>query len=382
MIYLDNAASTWPKPGRVIEAMTDVISHYAANPGRGTHRLARQASESINQTRIALAALLGIRQPVRLSFFMNATQALNQAIKGFLKTGDHVITSRFEHNSVLRPLAWLETKGVTVTYLGDRFGRIEIEDLERSIQSDTKLVILTHASNVLGSILPVTEISGVLKRHGIPILIDASQTIGTVPIDVEEMGIDMLAFPGHKGLFGPQGTGALYVREGIELEPFIHGGTGGRSEIRTQPSEYPERLESGTPNTVGLAGLGAGISFIREIGIDQIREKEKGLIRQLWDGLQAIPGVQLLGTENIADRAGLLSFKLPGISSQELATLLDQYYQICVRGGLHCAPDAHRFFGEDWLDGAVRASVSWFNKRSDIDALINAVKEIADVFVK
>ncbi len=381
IIYFDNAASTWPKPPGVKEAMAEVIDQFAANPGRGGHALAMRASKTVFRTRVQLSRLFGIQNPNDLFFYLNATQALNQAIKGYLSEGDHVITSSIEHNSVRRPLEYLRrTKNVQITYVEPREDQLfHAEDFEKALQPHTRLIVVSHASNLTGVILPVRQIGEIAKQHGVTFLVDASQTAGVLPIDVEEMNIHMLAFPGHKGLYGPQGTGGLYVRSDIDLEPLIHGGTGSQSEAIEQPTTRPDRYESGTANTVGLAGLMAGVTFVLEKGVQNIHEHEWGLAKKALAGLQEIPGVHVYGPGLEEERVGVVSFNIDGVDASEASFILDQQYGIATRSGYHCTPLGHQTAGTE-LKGAVRASFGIFNTDEEVERLLDAVKEIASAF--
>ncbi|SFI70170.1 aminotransferase class V-fold PLP-dependent enzyme [Thermoflavimicrobium dichotomicum] len=378
MIYLDNAASTWPKPKGVADAVKQAIEEYGANPGRGNHQLARRANQAIAHTRQLLTQLLGIKDPSNLLFFANTTQALNQAIKGLVRPGDHVILTGWEHNAVARPVAFLQQKEkVQVTYLSYDAKLGWAKQVEQSIQENTRLIVTIHGSNVSGEILPIEEIGEVARKHGVFYLVDAAQTAGLVPIHVEQLPIDLLAFPGHKSLFGPQGTGGLYVHESVPLEPMIQGGTGSRSEELQQPVERPTGFESGTPNTPGIAGLGAGVQFILETGIEKIYEHEMKLLYRLWEGLSNIREVQLYTLE--PPELPIVSFNLSNVSGTEVAMILDQHYQIAVRAGLHCAFLAHQQMKTEQI-GAVRVSPGYFNTETDIDQFIQAIREISQAF--
>lgn len=381
IIYLDNAASTWPKPDGVKEQMADVIDGYAANPGRGGHALAMKASKVLFQTRLQVSRLFGIKNPNDLFFYMNATQALNQAIKGYVKTGDHVITSTVEHNSVRRPLEFLrKTKQIEISYIKPRENHLFFaEDFLNAIRPETRLIAISHASNLTGVILPIEEIGAIAKERGITFLVDASQSAGVLPIDVEQMGIQMLAFPGHKGLYGPQGTGGLYVQGSIDLEPLIHGGTGSQSEAIDQPTTRPDRFESGTANTVGLAGLLAGVQFVKEKGIEQIHQHEWGLAKQAITRLKEIEGVEVYGPSLDVERVGVVAFNVKEADAAEVSFILDQQFSIATRAGYHCTPLGHQTAGTE-LRGAVRASFGVFNTTEDVDALIAAIKEISAAF--
>ncbi|QOS98437.1 aminotransferase class V-fold PLP-dependent enzyme [Brevibacterium sp. JNUCC-42] len=379
--YLDNAASSWPKPPQVKEVMIEVIDEYAANPGRGGHALAMKASKALFRTRVQLARLFGIENPNDLFFYQNATQALNQAIKGFLQPGDHVVTSSIEHNSVRRPLEYLRAKlGIEITYVTPREDQLfYAEDFAQAFRTETKLLVVSHASNLTGAILPIQELGELSGRHKLTFLVDASQTAGILPIDVNKMKIDMLAFPGHKGLYGPQGTGCLFARDEINLEPLIHGGTGSQSEAIEQPTTRPDRYESGTVNTVGIAGLGAGVSFVLETGIEQIHHQEWSLTKMTIEELIKIDGVEVYGPDLSIERVGLVAFNVQGADASEIAFILDQQYQIAVRAGYHCTPLGHETAGTE-KRGAVRASFGVYNDETDVRRLISAIKEISEAF--
>lgn len=378
MIYLDNAATSWPKPPGVGEAMQKTLSELGGSPGRAGHRMALQAGRLVYDTRDKLASLFNIKNPLQVVFTLNATDALNQAILGLLTPGDHVITSCQEHNAVSRPLHFMEGRGLEVTKVpGNELGPIDLHKLEQSIKGNTKALVINHASNVTGAIMPLAELGRLARKHDLAFIVDGAQTAGVLDIDVEEMHIDMLACTGHKGLLGPQGTGCLYVREGILLTPLRFGGTGSSSEYLEQPEEYPDRLESGTPNTVGIAGLGAGLDFINRIGIAAIREHEMQLSKQLWEGLAAIPGIVLHGPADHALRAPVISFTLVDQDPGQVGFVLDQVYGIACRTGLHCAPDAHRAAGT-FPGGTVRLSLSYFNTAEQIEQTLSALKQIAE----
>jgi cysteine desulfurase family protein len=380
VIYLDNAATTWPKPPAVMEAMQRSILELA-NPGRGAHQMAVKASRVIFETRKNAARLFGIHNPNDISFALNTTQALNQAIKGFLNEGDHVVSTSIEHNSVRRPLEYVKrTRNVQVTYVANNErGEIKMKDIEQAIQNNTKLVIVNHSSNLLGTIMPVGEIGEMCKRKGVKLLVDAAQTAGVLPIQAESMFIDMLAFPGHKGLMGPQGTGGLYLHPDLELDPILHGGTGSQSEHTDQPKVRPDRYEAGTQNTFCIAGLNEGIKFVMQETVEKIHGKEWRLTQRLMSGLQEIEGISMLGPELGQPRTGIVAFNLRGADSSEVAFILDQSFKIAVRAGHHCTPLAHGAAGT-LSTGAVRASVGYFTKDEEITAFIDAIKEISSQY--
>ncbi len=381
--YFDHAATSWPKPPEVTEAMSACMQEYAANPGRGSHRMAVKSGRVIMETRMRLAKLFGIANPNDISFQASTTAALNTAIKGFVKSGDHVICTGVEHNSVRRPLEYVKrTRGVELTYAKtDAYGNVDLEDLKAQLKSNTRLVVCNHGSNLLGTIAPIRDIAAICRRasSACKLLVDAAQTAGTVPIHVGEMGIDMLAFPGHKGLLGPQGTGGLYIAPDLEVEPLLHGGTGSQSEAVDQPTIRPDRYESGTLNTPGIAGLGAGVKFILAETVEAIERKEREMIAKLHEGLQGIAGVQVLGPPLGKPRTGLISFLMNGIDASELAFILDQSFRIAVRAGFHCTPLAHQTAGT-LETGAVRASIGYYTTSADIDVFIQAIQQIADQY--
>lgn len=379
MIYLDNAATSWPKAPGVAAAMAEFIEYAAGNPGRGAHRLALAAGRTVERTRAQLAAFFGISDPSRVVFTANTTAALNLAIKGLLRPGDRVVTTSMEHNSVVRPLYALAKRyGVQVEKVpAGRDGRVSAAAMISRITPQTRLVVMTHASNVCGALQPVAEVGAVCRRLGVPLLVDAAQTAGLFPISVGELGISLLAFPGHKGLLGPTGTGGLYVAPELELEPAVEGGTGTQSELPEQPRHCPERYEAGTVNTVGLAGLAAGLEYIAEQGLHALQEHELSLADRLRRGLAAIPGVRLIGADPDAAStdAPVVSVVVDGRDSGEVAALLDREHGVAVRSGLHCAPDAHRTLGT-LTTGTIRFSPGPFNTPEEIDAAVDAMRDI------
>ncbi|MFC7440156.1 aminotransferase class V-fold PLP-dependent enzyme [Laceyella putida] len=376
MIYLDNAASTWPKPSEVAEATKAAIVDFGANPGRGGHRLARKAEQTIAETRAKLARLFGVRDPDRFLFCFHTTHATNLAIQGILSTGDHVIISGWEHNAVARPVTWLaQARGVEVSVVeppesGESGDWLAV--IKAAVTNRTKLLITIHGSNVTGEVLPIVDIGHFARERGITYMVDAAQTAGLLPFQLDEWPVDLVAFPGHKGLYGPQGTGGLYVAAGVSLRPLLFGGTGSRSEEVEQPMDWPGGFESGTPNTPGIAGLGAGLDFVLNTGIDQIYQHEMELARLLWEGLKAQEGVRL-ATEEMPPLP-LFSFNLVGLDGQEVAMILDQHYDIAVRAGYHCAALKHRSLGTE--AGAIRVSPGYFNTSSEMDAFLRAIAEI------
>ncbi len=378
IIYMDNAATSWPKPKETLAAMAEFAQNVGANPGRSGHRLSVDAGREVLNTREAVAQLFGIPNPLRVIFTKNATEGLNIAIRGLLKPGDHVIASGMEHNSVMRPLRDMEKQGVALSVVPcSPAGELDPDDVKRHIQKNTRAICLTHASNVTGTLMPISEIGRIARERGIIFCVDAAQTAGVVPIDVKVMSIDLLAFTGHKSLFGPQGTGGLYLVEGLEkdIEPIMTGGTGSRSESEEQPVFLPDRYESGTPNSIGLAGLGAGIRFIRSVGIEAIRDKERALTAMLLEGFHAMPEVTLYGCGDAARQTAVVSFTIPGMSTAEVAMILDEEFCIMSRPGLQCAPAAHRTIGTFPM-GTVRLSLGYFLDEDNIRTALAAVDRI------
>ncbi|MBE3581261.1 MAG: aminotransferase class V-fold PLP-dependent enzyme [Thermoanaerobacteraceae bacterium] len=377
-IYLDNAATSFPKPETVYKAVDDYLRRIGASSGRGAYRRALEAGRVVYEARHNLGRLFNVRDASRIVFTFNVTEALNLALKGLLKEGDHVITTSLEHNAVWRPLKRLEReRGIRVTPLPcPAGGPFSLRDLEDALRPNTRMVVMLHASNVTGALMPVEEVGRITRRKGIAFLVDAAQTAGVYPLDVEAMNIDLLAFTGHKGLMGPQGTGGLYIREGWEPEPLVEGGTGSESALEEQPPSLPERYEAGTQNVAGLAGLKAAVEFLLETGVENIRKKEMELLGYLQEGLRGIPGLEIYGPRDVNAKVGVISFNLASAGAGEVAYVLDEVYGIVVRSGLHCAPCAHRTIGT--LDrGAVRVSLGYFNTRDDVDTLLAALRDIS-----
>lgn len=377
MIYFDQAASSFPKPPVVGEYMLEAINNYAANPGRGGHKLTNKASKVINDTREKAAELFGSSDPKRCLFYINATVALNQAIKGFeWEEGDHIVSTTYEHNSVRRPLEFIKkTKGVKVTYvdwLGDKDNFIK--SVEQAITNKTKMIVTTHASNVTGVVLPIKEINTLARDKGIKTLVDASQTAGHMKINMQKDNIDMLAFPGHKGLLGPQGTGMLLVEEGISLTPILHGGTGEASESVDQPDTWPSRMESGTLNTPGIAGLFGAFEAYEE-RMEENVPRETKLAKQLYSCLEQIDGIILYSPKMTDERMPVIAFNIEHIDSEEVAMILDTHYNIAVRAGLHCSPLTHEAL-KTIDQGVIRASVGIYNTEQEVETFIEAIKEI------
>ena len=335
------------------------------------------AGRIILETRELTAGLINAENPVRIVFTGNATESINLALKGVLRSGDHIITSSMEHNAVTRPLHTLASQGVEVTAVpSDNKGHLDPREVKAAIKRNTKMIARIHASNVVGAVMPVQEVGVLAREYGLVYLVDAAQTMGYLDIDVRRMNIDLLAFPGHKSLYGPQGTGGLYIREGLNLSPLKEGGTGSGSESMIQPEVMPDRYESGTPNTVGLAGLGAGIKYISEVGLEKIREHSQGLLKRMVEGLRQIPGVTVYGPEKQEEQVPVVSFNLKNLGSSEVAFLLDRVYDIACRSGLHCAPAAHQTLGT-LESGTVRLSLSYHNTPDDVDKTLEALAVIA-----
>jgi cysteine desulfurase family protein len=377
VIYLDNAATTWPKPETVYRAVDTWLRNEGASPGRGSHSRARGATYKLYTVREGLADLFGIRDPNRVSFAFNATDALNTVLLGLFRPGDVVVVTAMEHNAVVRPLRHLEDDGVVVKIVGcDAAGRLDINEMKRLLAAGAKAVVMTHASNVTGTLQPVAAVGELTRRYGTLLIVDAAQTAGVEFIHVGNMSIDILVFSGHKGLLGPQGTGGLYVATGIQIRPLRYGGTGSLSESDRQPEFMPDCLESGTANTPGIAGLAAGIDFIKATGMDEIRAYEAGLGNQLYQGLKEIPGVTVYGPPDPSERTAVVSFTLGDEDTGMISHRLDQEFGVISRGGLHCAPWAHRVIGT-LATGTVRFSPGYFNRKSDVEAALQAVKKIA-----
>ncbi|MGE5679177.1 MAG: aminotransferase class V-fold PLP-dependent enzyme [Pseudomonadota bacterium] len=376
MIYFDNAATTYPKPEEVYTAVDECLRKYCANPGRGGHKLSLQSGRVVLETRELLAELFNVASTENLILTHNATDSLNLALKGFLKKGDHVIVTSMEHNSVMRPLKALERRGVETTVVKcSKTGELNLQAMEREIKKETRLIVSTHASNVVGTLMPIESIGALAKEYKVEFLVDASQTAGVYEIDVEKMNISMLAFTGHKSLLGPQGTGGLYIRKGISLEPMKEGGTGSLSESLDQPDIMPDRFESGTHNTPGIAGLCAGLKFIRKTGIGKIREHEMKLTQAFINGLKELDAVKIYGTADISRQAPVVSINIGAAGSSEISYILDQSFDIATRSGLHCAPEAHRTIGT-LEQGTVRFSFGYFNTIEQINTALTAIKQI------
>mgnify|MGYP000898261647 CR=1 FL=1 len=378
MIYLDNAATTYPKPSSVYKSVMKAMKEYGANPGRGSHAMAIEGARVIYETRELLAELFNLDDPMKAVFTFNATDSLNIAIKGILSTGDHVVTTEMEHNSVLRPIKELEKIGIENTIVKCApDGTISLSDLENAIKDNTKLIVTTHVSNLTGTIFPIEEIGKICKKHDVLYLLDASQGAGVLNIDLKKHNIDFLAAPGHKGLLGPQGTGILLINNDIELRQLKEGGTGSQSSSLEHPNFYPDKLEAGTHNLPGIAGLNAGLKYILNKGTESIYSHEKNLLDIFIKELGKNPKIKIYGPESIEHRSGVIPVNIEGIDSSEAANILDSSYNIAVRPGLHCAPLAHKAIGTEKI-GAVRFGVGPFNKKADIMAAVKALNEIAE----
>lgn len=377
MVYFDSAATSWPKPPEVWQAMQYFIQEIGASPGRAGHKRTVKANAIVDETRQLLAELFNIDDKNRIIFTLNATDSLNLAIKGLLRTGEHAVTSSMEHNSVTRPLYTLEAYGVEVTkVLCDIQGNIKVEEIEQAIRPNTRAIVMTHASNVTGTVMPVAEIGRLAAKYNLYFILDAAQTAGLLDIDVKKFNISVLTFPGHKSLMGPQGTGGLYIREGVPLLTLREGGTGSGSETPTQPDMMPEKYESGTLNAMGIAGLGAGLKFIRKVGLAKIREHELNLTKYFLDRAMGIKGLRIYGYYAMPNRVPVVSFSIDGFKAGQVGGILDKEYDIACRAGLHCAPDAHHTLGT-FNEKLVRFSFSYFNQPQEVDYAINALKKIA-----
>lgn len=375
-IYLDQAATSFPKPPAVAEAMLKALTESAASPGRSAHRFSLAAARVIFEARELAARLFSVEDSSRIAFTANVTQALNLALLGLLGPGDHVLTTGLEHNAVMRPLRWLaEKRSIEITVVDcPGGGPANPADFARLKTARTRLAVVNHASNVTGAIQPLAEIKAALGD--VPMMVDAAQSAGVLPISAAATGADVLAFTGHKALYGPTGTGGLWISPGLEIEPVFRGGTGSRSEHETQPDFMPDRLEAGTPNTIGLAGLAAGLDFVLTTGVDIIREQEKRLTDRFLQGLAGVPGLTVYGPPDADSRVAVVSLNLDGWSPSDLARSLEHDFGLLTRAGLHCAPQAHRTIGT-FPRGAVRFSFGFFNTPKEIDAALKALTRLA-----
>jgi len=381
-IYFDNAATSWPKPPAMIEAMARFNESIGGNPGRSGHRLSIEAARVVYEARERVAELIGSPDPLSIAFTKNATEAINCVLFGLLKPGDHVVTSGMEHNSVMRPLRFLERQGVELSIVPcSPAGVLDPGDALRAMKRNTLAIVVTHASNVTGTLFPLEDLARIAHERGSIFVVDASQTAGSVPIDVIRTGMDILCFTGHKSLLGPQGTGGFYIRKGLEqrVRPLIRGGTGSASEFEEQPDFLPDRFESGTPNAIGLAGLAAGIRFVLASGIERTREKEMHLTRRFLEGMAGIPGTILYGPQDAGQRTAVVSFNVRGISPSEIAFELDEQFAVLSRPGLHCAPAAHRTIGT-FPEGTVRFSFGHSTTEDEIRRGFEAVAHLSAAY--
>ena len=375
-VYLDNAATSLPKPRGVAEAVASAILR-AGNPGRSGHILSLRSARDLFAARERLAEIFGVGDSSRFVFAGNATVALNQAIKGILRPGDHVVTSSVEHNSVMRPLRGMEKAGISISVVkAGRDGVVDAKAVSAAMRKETRLVAVVHASNVSGSLQPLGEIVRAARKRGVFTLVDAAQTAGSVPIDLSGLPVDLLAASGHKGLLGPQGTGFLYVRKGVPLVPLVEGGTGSRSENDRQPDFYPDALESGTQNSVGIAGLGVSLAWLLRMGVEKIRRKEMEIMGVLLDGMAKIPRVTVFGPRDPARSASVLSFLVEGMDPAETGRRLERRFGIMVRAGLHCSPNSHRTLGT-FPEGTVRVSPGPFTTIKQIALFLSALRTIS-----
>ncbi len=379
-IYFDNAATSWPKPPGVVEAMVYFMGAIGASPGRSGHRLAVEASRIVYGAREAVAELFHAPDPLRVIFGHNVTEALNLALRGLLQPGDHIVTSSMEHNSMMRPLRALERQGVLVTVVQcSPQGFLDPGDMEAAIKPETVMIALNHASNVVGTLLPIAEAGSIARKHDLLLLVDAAQTGGAYPIDVRADQIDLLGFTGHKALYGPMGTGGLIIGERVDaarLEPLKRGGTGSRSEREEQPEFLPDMCESGTLNAVGLAGLEAGLRWLLDRGVESIRGHEVALTQRLIDGLKAVDGVTVFGIQDANRQTATISFNIARMQPSEVGLRLDEEYNIMCRVGLHCSPAAHRTIGT-FPAGTVRFGLGAFSTADEVEAVVHAVAELA-----
>ncbi len=375
MIYFDNAATSLHKPPQVAEAVCRALQTMG-NAGRGAHEASLQSARTIYDTRALLADFFGLGNPSGLAFTSNSTEALNTAIKGTLNPGDHVITTVCEHNSVLRPLYELEEKGLALSFVpADKKGRPDYASFEKLIQPNTKAIVCTHASNLTGNLLDIERIGSICKKHKLLFILDASQSAGVFDIDMQKTGIDILCFTGHKSMLGPQGTGGICVREGLQVRPLKSGGSGILTYSKKHPEQMPTALEAGTLNGHGIAGLHAAVEFLKETGLNRIRQKEKSLLQRFYEGIKDLPGLKIYGDLSSFDRCAILSLNIGDYDSSEVADELAQDYGISTRPGAHCAPLMHEALGTV-SQGAVRFSFSYFNTEEEIDAAIQALQEM------
>lgn len=381
LIYLDNSATSFPKPGKVYEFMDEFYRNHGVSPGRSGFDAAIQTEEIVHNTRKMLCELFNGDDPNRLTFSYNASDSLNMILMGLAEKGDHIITTKLEHNSVLRPLHHLELNGVAeITHVPfDENGYVSPDDIKKAIKKNTKMVVVNHSSNVIGTVQPIKEIGKICKEAGVYFIVDASQSAGAVPIDMKEMGIDALAFTGHKCLMGPTGIGGSYIMDDLPVKGTRFGGTGVRSAQKTHLTEFPYRMECGTLNTVGVAGLYAGTKWVLEQGIDNIHKQEMKLWQRLKDGLADVENIKTYCANGSSERNAVLSLNIDKFDSGDVGTMLDVDYDIACRTGLQCAPLVHEGIGTIDIHGTVRLSMGPFNTEEHIDAAIEALKDIASI---
>lgn len=375
-IYCDQAATSFPKPKVVVEAISSFLTNTSGSPGRSAHGYAIEAGRAVFEARETVTDFFNCPSSEQVIFTANVTESLNLVLSGLLQPGDHVVTTSMEHNSVMRPLQYLKESGnvdFTVVFCDDQ-GRLAPENIQKALRPETRLVVVNHASNVTGTILPI-EAVGEIKGNAF-FLIDTAQSAGVIPIDMQKAKVDFLAFTGHKSLLGPTGIGGLCLSKDIRLNPLKRGGTGSRSESWVHPDFLPDRYESGTPNSLGIVGLNAGIRFIQDLGLERIRAHELRLIRQMTEGLSAIKGVKIYGPRAADEKTGIVSLNIEGKSPSEVCLILDRKYGIMTRGGLHCAPIAHKTIGT-FPNGTVRLSLGYFNTMEEVDQVIRAIYEIS-----
>ncbi|MCI7097397.1 MAG: aminotransferase class V-fold PLP-dependent enzyme [Lachnospiraceae bacterium] len=377
MIYFDNAATTRVKPKQVIDAVVQAMNTMG-NSGRGVHDASLDASRLIFDTRCKLAEFFGAENPKQIAFTCNSTESLNIALKGTLGPGDHVISTELEHNSVLRPLYELQAQGTEVTFVkSSRTGTLNYDDFEKNIRPHTKAIVCTHGSNLTGNLVDIQRVGDIARNHGLLFIVDASQTAGVFPIDVQKMHIDILCFTGHKSMLGPQGTGGIYVKDGLTVRPLKSGGSGVQTYLKHHPLEMPTALEAGTLNGHGIAGLRAAVDYLNETGIDEIRRKEQALMRQFYEGVKDIHNIRIYGDFTTGDRCPIVALNLGDYDSSQVSDELFVTYGICTRPGAHCAPLMHYALGTE-KQGAVRFSFSHFNTEAEVDAAIAAMRELTE----
>ena len=377
MIYMDNAATTWPKPPAVYRAVAGCMEKYGANPGRSGHKMAVQAGQILLYAREMLCELFHLGDPFQIIFTYNCTDSLNLAIKGSVAPGDHVVTTSMEHNAVVRPLKEMEKQGLELTFVQcGTEGALDPDTIRKAIKPNTRLIVTTHASNVTGTILPIEEVGKIAREYGIPYLVDAAQTAGVLPIDLSALPVDLMAFPGHKGLLGPQGTGGLYMHPNVKLRTIREGGTGSQSESVYQPDLLPDKYESGTLNTPGIAGLATGVKYILDEGQSKLLSHEQRLEKLFLEALSHIKGIKIYGPAKGSGRTGIVSVNIRDKDSSEVSNLLDERYDIATRGSLHCCPLAHETIGT-LRQGTVRFSFGVFNTLEEVKYCVRALEEIS-----